>query len=69
MSPDYYAKDGYYTRTNTEYDRWEGTLAKAMGLEGQVTKEQFEENNPSRSLNTTIPQTIFLKYVNLSRQI
>ena len=42
MSPEYYAKDGYYTRTNTEHDRWEGTLAKAMGLEGQVTKEQFE---------------------------
>lgn len=42
MSPDYFAKDGYYTRTNTEHDRWEGTLAKAMGLEGQVTKEQFE---------------------------
>lgn len=42
MSPDYYAKDGYYTRTQTEHDRWEGTLAKAMGLEGQVTKEQYE---------------------------
>jgi conjugative relaxase-like TrwC/TraI family protein len=42
MSPDYYAKDGYYTRTGTEHDRWEGTLSKAMGLEGQVTKEQFE---------------------------
>jgi len=42
MSPDYFAKDGYYTRTNTEHDRWEGTLAKAMELEGQVTKEQFE---------------------------
>ena len=42
MSPEYYAKDGYYTRTKSEHDRWEGTLAKAMGLEGQVTKEQFE---------------------------
>lgn len=42
MSPDYFAKDGYYTRTNTAHDRWEGTLAKIMELEGQVTKEQFE---------------------------
>lgn len=42
MPPDYYARDGYYTRTTTEHDRWEGTLAKAMGLEDVVTKEQFE---------------------------
>lgn len=42
MSPDYYAKDGYYTRTMTAHDRWEGILSKAMNLEGQVTKEQFE---------------------------
>ena len=42
MSPEYYAKDGYYTRTMSSHDRWEGTLAKAMELEGQVTKEQFE---------------------------
>ena len=42
MSPDYYAKDGYYTRTMSEHDRWNGILSKAMGLDGQVTKEQFE---------------------------
>ncbi|MBP9483436.1 MAG: relaxase domain-containing protein [Negativicutes bacterium] len=42
MPIDYFAKDGYYTRDNTAHDRWEGTLAKAMGLEGQVTKEQFD---------------------------
>ena len=42
MSPDYWAKDDYYTRTDTERDVWVGTLAKAMELEGQVTKEQFE---------------------------
>lgn len=25
MSPEYYAKDGYYTRTMSSHDRWEGT--------------------------------------------
>lgn len=43
MSPDYFAKDGYYTRTNTEHDKWEGLLAKSMGLEGIITKGQFTE--------------------------
>lgn len=42
MSPEYYAKDGYYTRTMSEHDRWEGKLSKVMNLEGQVTKEQFK---------------------------
>ena len=42
MPTDYFAKDGYYSKTNTEHDRWGGILAEAIGLKGQVTKEQFE---------------------------
>ena len=33
----------YYTKNMTNYDRWHGTLAKAYGLEGELSKEQFDE--------------------------
>lgn len=33
----------YYTKHMTSYDRWQGTLAKTLGLKGELTKEQFDK--------------------------
>lgn len=33
----------YYTKNQTNYDRWHGTLAEAYGLKGELSKEQFDE--------------------------
>lgn len=32
----------YYTKNRTNYDRWHGALAEAYGLEGELSKEQFD---------------------------
>ena len=32
----------YYTKNQTNYDRWHGTLAEAYGLNGELSKEQFD---------------------------
>ena len=32
----------YYTKNNTNYDRWHGTLAKTYGLTDELSKEQFD---------------------------
>ena len=36
-----HARD-YYTKNRTNYDRWHGSLAAAYGLEGELSKEQFD---------------------------
>lgn len=41
MDPQYFARDGYYTRQMSVNDLWMGELAQAMGLQGQVTQEQY----------------------------
>lgn len=33
----------YYTKNQTNFDRWHGTLAEAYGLKGELSKEQFDE--------------------------
>ena len=33
----------YYTKNMTNYDRWHGSLAQAYGLDGELSKEQFDE--------------------------
>jgi len=33
----------YYTKNQTNFDRWHGTLAEAYGLHGEMSKEQFDE--------------------------
>jgi len=33
----------YYTKNQTNNDRWHGVLAEAYGLEGELSKEQFDE--------------------------
>lgn len=33
----------YYTKNLTNYDKWHGTLAETLGLEGEVSKEQFNK--------------------------
>ena len=33
----------YYTKNQTNYDRWHGTLAESYGLKGELSKEQFDE--------------------------
>lgn len=33
----------YYTKNQTNFDRWHGTLAAAYGLKGEMSKEQFDE--------------------------
>ena len=33
----------YYTKNQTNYDRWHGTLAAAYGLKGELSKEQFDQ--------------------------
>lgn len=33
----------YYTKNQTNYDRWHGTLAEAYGLTGELSKEQFDQ--------------------------
>ena len=43
LALDYFNHEkGYYTEHLTNQDRWHGALAKAMGLEGEVSLEQFE---------------------------
>lgn len=39
-----YFKHGkdYYTKNQTNYDRWHGSLAKTYGLTGELSKEQFD---------------------------
>lgn len=32
----------YYTKNMTNYDRWHGTLAATIGLQGECSKEQFD---------------------------
>lgn len=32
----------YYTKNQTNYDRWHGSLAKTFGLKGELSKEQFD---------------------------
>ena len=32
----------YYTKNNTNYDRWHGSLAKTYGLSDELSKEQFD---------------------------
>ena len=33
----------YYTKNQTNYDRWHGILAEAYGLTGELSKEQFDQ--------------------------
>lgn len=33
----------YYTKNQTNFDRWHGTLAEAYGLHGELSKEQFDK--------------------------
>ncbi len=33
----------YYTKNMTNYDRWHGNLAAALGMTGECSKEQFDE--------------------------
>ena len=33
----------YYTKHMTSYDRWQGALAKTLGLKGELTKEAFDK--------------------------
>ena len=33
----------YYTKNLTNYDKWHGTLAETLGLENEVSKEQFDK--------------------------
>lgn len=49
-------RNEYYTKHMTSYDRWDGALAKSIGLSGEMTKEQFDkladhmkEAHPSRN--------------------
>ena len=39
----YFEKEkDYYTKHQSNYDRWHGALGKARGFEGEVSKEQFD---------------------------
>ena len=39
----YFERSGeYYTKNLTNYDKWHGKLGKKLGLEGELSKEQFD---------------------------
>ena len=33
----------YYTKNQTNHDKWHGTLAEAYGLKGELSKEEFNK--------------------------
>lgn len=40
---DYFEHDeNYYIKNQTNYDKWHGSLAKTIGSDGEVSKEQFD---------------------------
>lgn len=48
----YYEKDGYYARSENEYDLWQGKLTKELSLPREVKPEDFNKyilENPKRA--------------------